>query len=897
MIPAGGSALSMCALNFFAGLGGPPVAVVPVLVGPLQALAAVLPGILVALGTTLVAVFKPSAIKRFAQLLWAQKLVVVAAALGIWGLAHIWRLAFPGVSGDVGATVAGTDWAMWRGGLSRQGAVPGQTEEPAHGKVVWTFSKDGIHSYYSSPTVVGNRVYATSARPGLYATAGAVVCLDAQTGKLAWEFNDEGYRATFSSPAVSGKYLAVGEGLHTTTDARVYCLDIERSAGQKRGVKLWSYRTGSHVESSPCIADGKVFVGAADDGMYCFDVQGDGNGSARVRWHLTGEDYQDCETSPVYCEGKLYFGLGIDGQAVVCVDADTGREEWRVETPCPVFSSPTIAEGRMFFGMGHGDFVNTAERVKELQLAELLRRGVSPEDAAKAVAHIQKGGEAWCVDLKTRQTVWRFNTERTVLGTIAEANGKLFFGSQDGHIYCVDAKTGKAVGRPWDAHGPIVSSPAVGRKYVYALTSAGILLGLDKERMTPVWKVALGSPSTSSPAVALGHVYVGTTDNGLTCVGRPGVEARAAIWQGALGGPGKGGWVDDSAVSASGAFAWTGYVALNGDMVGKADSSAPVACIKDAYYVSLSEGEAHGLARLEHGADQGEKPVLKWLARSANPVYISAAATEEAVLFVDGRPGDAGRALHCLDPATGAELWLRPVEAGASGEFLITYDRLFIEDKARALTCLEIPAHRPADVLWSVGTAGVTGTPFLAGDILLVSEAEPACLSALDAWTGARLWSQPLPSAPRTGPVLAAGRAWVGLADGVAGFDLVGPGKALHIPCGPVTSRLVFNAELVACATEKGQVVLIDPDTGDVTKTIRGAVSNLPPIVTHDEVLYFTDEDLRRCDLNAGDDTSQRWCLTRWMGKVVAPAVVNDSHLLFATERRGLVCLRPEARQ
>jgi len=736
----------------------PPVAVVPVLVGPLQALLAILPGILVALGTTLMAVFRPSAIKRFFQLLWAQKVVAAIVVAGIWGLVQLWDVVLPGASGDVGAVRAGAEWPMWRGGPARRGAAPGDVEEPAHGKVVWKFSKDGIKSYYSSPTVVGNRVYATSAKPGLYGAAGTIVCLDAQTGELAWEFKDEGYRATFSSPAVSGRYLAVGEGLHTTADARVYCLDLQESARCRRGVKLWSYRTKSHVESSPCIADGKVFIGAGDDGIYCFAVEGDGNGAARVLWHLEGEKYPDCETSPVYHEGRLYFGLGVGGQAVVCVDADTGREQWRIETPAPVFSSPTIADGKVFFGMGHGDFVNTAEKVKEIRRAALLQKGLSAEEAEEAVAHIVKGGEVWCVDLQTRQIEWRFKAERSVLATVAEADGRLFFGSRDNRLYCVDAKTGKMVGKPWDAHGAIISSPAVGRKHVYTVTSAGVLIGLNRQRMTPVWKVSLGSASKSSPAVAMGHVYVGTTDNGLMCVGRPGAEAKPPIWAGALGGPGMGGWVDESVVTAKGAYAWAGYVGENGDSVAGAESLAPVACIGNAYYVGLSEGETHGLARLDHAEERGSKPARKWLAPSRNPVGISAAATERAVFFVDGLPGDADRALHCLDPAGGAERWSRPVADGASGKFFITYDRLFIADKAEGLTCLDISARGPAPVLWSAEIGCVRGTPFLVGDILLVSGTEPARLVALDAFSGACLWTQPLPSPPRTGPVFAADR-------------------------------------------------------------------------------------------------------------------------------------------
>ncbi len=211
----------MNTFNLMAMPGVPPAGVVPVLVGPLQALVAILPGILVALGTALIAMLRPSAIKRFVQLLWAQKVVVVGIVVGVWGLVHLWAVAFPGVPADVGKAEAGVDWPMWRGGASRRGTVLGDVEEPAHGNVVWKFSKAGIKSYYSSPTVVGNRVYATSAKQGLYGMAGTIACLDAQTGQLVWEIKEEGYRATFSSPAVSGRSLVVREGLHTSSDARV----------------------------------------------------------------------------------------------------------------------------------------------------------------------------------------------------------------------------------------------------------------------------------------------------------------------------------------------------------------------------------------------------------------------------------------------------------------------------------------------------------------------------------------------------------------------------------------------------------------------------------------------------------------------------------------------------
>ena len=55
---------------------------------------------------------------------------------------------------------------------------------------------------------------------------------------------------------VAGRFLVCGEGLHYTLNARVFCMDVAR------GKILWTYETHGHVESTPCIDKGRVYVGA-----------------------------------------------------------------------------------------------------------------------------------------------------------------------------------------------------------------------------------------------------------------------------------------------------------------------------------------------------------------------------------------------------------------------------------------------------------------------------------------------------------------------------------------------------------------------------------------------------------------------------------------------------------
>ena len=67
---------------------------------------------------------------------------------------------------------------------------------------------------------------------------------------------------------------------------------------------------------------------------------------------------------------------------------------------------------------------------------------------------------------------------------LAAAGDRLYFGSRDGHLYCISTQ-GKLL-RKWDAHAPIMTSPAVGGGHVYFSTAAGRLHCLRAETLERV---------------------------------------------------------------------------------------------------------------------------------------------------------------------------------------------------------------------------------------------------------------------------------------------------------------------------------------------------------------------------------------------------------------------------
>ena len=460
------------------------LAVIPVLVGPLQVLVAVLPAILIALGTTAIALFKPSTVKKLAKLGWRLKWQVLPVVVGLVALVWGGRWACGKLGPSAGVAEGGTDWPVIRGSLARMGAMPG-TKSPNSGGIVWQHKK-GNEAFFASPAVVGNRVIVSVADMAAFGQSGRIHAFDADTGRIAWTGTPEGYEPTFSSPVVAGNYVVCGEGLHWTKKARIVCLDLVT------GKVVWTFRTKSHVECAPVVDGGRVFIGAGDDGYYGVDLK-----TGKELWHAPGEKYPDAETGLAVHAGKVYAGLGVGGAALCVLDAATGQELQRATMPYPVFAPPAIANGKIYIGMGKGDYVNA---------------GV--------------GGEVRCVDAATLKTDWTYPLELTVLGSVAVAGNDVVFASRDGRVYRLNL-AGKLAAK-FDAHVPISAAPAVTDTMVYVVTEQGMLYGLKRDTLEAVWELRLGTKPMfiSGPVVARGHVYVGTQSDGFLCAGEPG-EAKA----------------------------------------------------------------------------------------------------------------------------------------------------------------------------------------------------------------------------------------------------------------------------------------------------------------------------------------------------------------------------------
>ncbi|MEI6841914.1 MAG: PQQ-binding-like beta-propeller repeat protein, partial [Methanomicrobiales archaeon] len=127
----------------------------------------------------------------------------------------------------------------------------------------------------------------------------------------------------------------------------------------------------------------------------------------------------------------------------------------------------------------------------------------------------------------TNTELWRFQTEGDVSSSPVVANGVIYVGSDDGHLYAIDAVTGTEIWR-FRTGDLVYSSPAASNGIVYSGSDDGHLYAIDAVMGTEIWKFRTDGDVTSSLAVSNGVVYVGSDDGHLYAID---AVAGTEIWK------------------------------------------------------------------------------------------------------------------------------------------------------------------------------------------------------------------------------------------------------------------------------------------------------------------------------------------------------------------------------
>jgi outer membrane protein assembly factor BamB len=113
--------------------------------------------------------------------------------------------------------------------------------------------------------------------------------------------------------------------------------------------------------------------------------------------------------------------------------------------------------------------------------------------------------------IPTDEQVWKFKTDNMVYSTPAVVGGKVYFGSHDNSVYCVDMATGIEVWR-FATEDPVESSPLVRAGKCYIGSGDGNVYCLNAGYGTDQWRFETGGKVVSSPKFYKDQLYFGSDD-------------------------------------------------------------------------------------------------------------------------------------------------------------------------------------------------------------------------------------------------------------------------------------------------------------------------------------------------------------------------------------------------
>jgi outer membrane protein assembly factor BamB len=284
-------------------------------------------------------------------------------------------------------------------------------------RTVWS---RGIGSLAEFPAVVSDGVaYVTNFR-------GVVYALRMTDGRPLWR-RQAPDRKMASSPAVWGDRLVV-HGM----DGHVSIL--RRSDGRL----LWSYATGSPIESSPVVLDGIDYFGTWSGVVYALDL-------ARRRLMWTSHD--GCKiTSSVALAGSTAY-LGDYCGRLLALARGTGRVRWTGAVNGRIYGTPAVAGGRVFVSSSTGGSLTAFSTGGRLLWQRTVGSYVysAPAVWSGRVFFGSYGGVFYALSAASGQTLWSVGAGGSISGAAVVVDGVAYAGSFAHRILGVDALSGQVL--------------------------------------------------------------------------------------------------------------------------------------------------------------------------------------------------------------------------------------------------------------------------------------------------------------------------------------------------------------------------------------------------------------------------------------------------------------------
>lgn len=381
--------------------------------------------------------------------------------------------------------------------------------QTSNGQNLWEFKTEG--AIIRSPSIDNGKAFVGSKDKKFY-------CLDAYTGRELWSFLTEGEIAC-SASIINGFVYFV------SSDKKVYCLK------EANGAKLWDLLLPDVSVTSVAFKNNKLFVGCNDGNLYCINPI-----TGSIAWSYKTEGA--VRSCPAVEDGMVYIGSDDSFVHAIKYIDNYCYALWKYKTSDKVYSSPAICSDYVYVGSDDKSLYCLNKTSGEMIFSDLQGDQVwgSPTIALKCVyigsasnSMVCYGNKGFTCDWPSfgktqdngRQTSpecgpnvgklgikWKFETGARIHSSPVISDDKLICGSDDGYIYCLDAKSGKLL---WNlkTNSYIDSTPTIDKKKVYVTGNDGILRCFDIDNGNIIWQFDQMSACNTCPVIVNDRLFFG----------------------------------------------------------------------------------------------------------------------------------------------------------------------------------------------------------------------------------------------------------------------------------------------------------------------------------------------------------------------------------------------------
>ena len=356
--------------------------------------------------------------------------------------------------------------------VRHRGYEPARSKpRPAHRgrwalRLLWTRRLDTM-VHRGAPVMDGKRVL-MSLRDDERIERQGVVALDVDSGRVVWRLRTD---------SSINNSVALG-----SSRAAVLSVAGELTAFNPRsGKKVWSkklpFYPQRYMYASPVIAGKSVFAGGKD-GYGAYDL-----GSGKQRWYRRPDAHIPYGIKWCSFAGPLVIDdlliIPAQERGLLALDTSSGRRRWCVNANIqPFYPQPVVSDGDVIAAVNGGEIVRVRPALGRVRQRRTVTNQTYICSLAATAGHLlittpdgycralseKSGRTRWqtrvgleLLDIAPDRWPWRI---RGAYGGPITTGNYLALGANDGHLYLLDADTGRQIDR-WSFAAPLTTAPCV----------------------------------------------------------------------------------------------------------------------------------------------------------------------------------------------------------------------------------------------------------------------------------------------------------------------------------------------------------------------------------------------------------------------------------------------------